>query len=99
MIEIAFPHELAAAIDGGGTKLDEYLELRRGGEVLVDIVALTGYRTMFAGSLRADLAGRAMQGFVGRLASAWLVERKVASIEIAKYSVEFADALIAELEK
>ena len=63
----AFPHELAAAIDGGPKELDGYLELREGDDIIRDIKALTNYKTPVAVELRDYFAAAAMQGMAAEM--------------------------------
>ena len=56
----AFPHELAAAMDGDGSTLDAYLEIRSGTEIKADIEALTKYKTPCAMGLRDEFAKAAL---------------------------------------
>lgn len=61
MTDRAFPHELAAAIDGGPKELDSYLELREGSDIIRDIKALTNYKTPVAVELRDYFAVHATE--------------------------------------
>lgn len=110
-----FPHELAAALDGGGPALDGYLELRDGDEIARDIKALCGYTPPSMLDRRDYLAAHAPP-LPRNIAIAW--ERHVAmdtpdamkmpwneyvmnqlAVQEARWRRIFADQMIQELDR